>query len=174
MSRVAKQILSTEGVEIIQNGRILNFKGPLGSVNLTLHKDIEIDYNKEAKTIGVVGEAIIALKGTFVRLINNGIIGTTKGFESQIKLVGVGYKAALEGSKVKMNIGFSHPVYIEIPKEAKAEIPNAATIVLKSCNKELLGDLTYRFCKSKKYNVYNGNGVLDSKRHYRRKETKKK
>jgi large subunit ribosomal protein L6 len=174
MSRVAKQILNTEGVEIIQKGLILNFKGKFGVFDLKLHPEIIVNYNKEEKTIGVIGEAEMALRGTFVRLIQNGIIGTSVGFSKQIKLSGVGYKASIEGKSVKLNIGLSHTVSVAIPDEVKVDMPNIVTINLKSANKELLGIIVDRFCKTKKYNVYNGNGVLEVGKYYRRKETKKK
>jgi len=80
----------------------------------------------------------------------------------------------IEGENVKLSIGFSHPVLIAIPEGVKATLANIVTISLKSCNKELLGIMVDRFCKTKKYNVYNGNGVLEVGKYYRRKETKKK
>jgi len=172
MSRVAKERVEIAGVTIAQEGRNLLFQGPLGTMKLVLHGDIEIE--NDGQTVGIIGEAVSALKGTFIRLIKNAVIGVTKGFEKQIKLVGVGYKAMIEGENVKLSIGFSHPVLIAIPEGVKATLANIVTISLKSCNKELLGIMVDRFCKTKKYNVYNGNGVLEVGKYYRRKETKKK
>ena len=174
MSRVAKRILPTYNVEIIESERVLNFKGPLGTMLIKLPNGIVVNIDKSKNEVSVSGEVEMALKGTFVRLIENAIHGVTKGFEKQIKLSGVGYKASLDANRIKLTIGLSHDVFLEIPEGIKVKLPNIANITINSCNKELLGTFTDKLCKTKKYNVYNGTGVLEVGRFYRRKETKKK
>ncbi|MFN9110881.1 MAG: 50S ribosomal protein L6 [Bacteroidota bacterium] len=175
MSRVAKKIVSTKGVEIKEENRVLSFKGSFGQMKIKLHEDILVNTDDSSKTVFVSGDkATMALKGTFIRLIENAIIGVTKGFEKNIKLNGVGYKAMLDGKRLKLNVGLSHEVFLDIPENINIKLPNVVNINITSCDKELLGLFADRLCKSKKYNVYNGTGILDSSKFYIKKETKKK
>lgn len=174
MSRIAKKIISMMNVEVNENNRELHFNGPLGTMLLKLPANLEIKIDQNAQEISVGGEVEMALKGTFVRLIENAIHGVTKGFEKKVKLSGVGYKAAIDGQRIKLTIGLSHDVFVAVPEGIKVALPNIVNITIHSCNKELLGMFTDRLCKSKKYNVYNGTGVLEVNKFYRRKETKKK
>lgn len=172
MSRVAKQPVDKAGATITNEGGIMNFKGPLGTFSLKLHKDIVV--SEENNILRVSGDCEMALKGTFVRLIQNGVIGVTKGFEKKVRLSGVGYKASVDGNKIKLIIGLSHDVFMDIPEGITVKSPNVANLVITSCDKEKLGTFVDKLCKVKKYNVYNGNGVLDLSKYYRRKATKKK
>lgn len=174
MSRVAKQILSTEGVEIRQDKRNLYVKGLLGENHLILHKDIEIECNIEDKTLVIKGNADNAIKGTFNRLIGNAISGVKKKFEKKIQLKGVGYKTSIENNKIKLVIGLSHDTIIDIPEGLSATLASLTSIILQSCSKQKLGDFADLICRSKKYNVYKGTGVLDTDKFYRIKATKKK
>jgi large subunit ribosomal protein L6 len=174
MSRIAKKILPIRGVQIVQEGELLKFSGTLGKMQLKLHPEILVNINSHEHHISVGGDAVSALRGTFVKLIDNAIIGVTKGFEKKVKLVGVGYKGSTDGKIIKLSIGLSHDVIINIPEGIKVVFPNIANIIITSCNKELLGMFVDKLCKSKKYNVYNGTGVLETNKFYRRKETKKK
>ena len=122
MSRVAKQPVDKKGVAVTHEDGIMTFKGPLGTFCLKIHKDIVVtDENNQLK---VSGECEMALKGTFARLIQNGVTGVTQGFEKKVKLSGVGYKAALDGNRVKLIIGLSHDVFVDIPAGITVKVPN--------------------------------------------------
>jgi len=94
--------------------------------------------------------------------------------KKKVKLSGVGYKASLDGTKIKLIVGLSHDVFVEIPEGITVKVPNVANLVITSCDKEKLGTFVDKLCKTTKYNVYNGNGILDLSKYYRRKATKKK
>lgn len=172
MSRVAKKPVEKKGVTITRQEDLMTFKGPLGTTSLKIHKDILV--HDENGQITVSGETTTALKGTFVRLIQNAVTGVTQGFEKKVKLSGVGYKASLEGNRIKLVVGLSHDVFVNIPTGITVKVPNVASLIITSCDKEKLGTFVDILCKVKKYNVYNGNGILDLSKYYRRKATKKK
>ena len=148
MSRVAKQpILIPQGVEVVLSEKEILVKGPKGTLTQEMSSEIKIvgfpeesdkktefhvQPRKSTKHSG-------ALSGTFRSLFNNMVIGVTDGFEISLDLVGVGYRASLEGNGLVLSLGFSHPVVHALPKEVKAELPTATRIVLKSSDKQKVG-----------------------------------
>jgi large subunit ribosomal protein L6 len=173
MSRVAKSRINLNSAKIQVNDLNVVVQGQLGNVSLKLHPSLTVDINKESNDFGVIGEDKI-LCGTFVRIIGNAVSGVQKPFEKKIQLIGVGYKFAIEGKKLKLSVGYSHDIYLDILEGITIKLVNSANIVISSCDKHLLGMFAARICGQRKYNPYKGTGIKDLDKFYRTKEIKKK
>ncbi|KRP03082.1 MAG: 50S ribosomal protein L6, partial [SAR86 cluster bacterium BACL1 MAG-120924-bin88] len=114
-----------------------------------------------------------ALAGTTRSLINNMVIGVTEGFTKTLILVGVGYRAKAEGKKLELTLGFSHPVFYTLPEEVEVETPSQTEVVLKSYNKQVLGQVAAEIRAFRPPEPYKGKGVKYSDEIIRRKEAKK-
>src|SRR5690606_27498622 len=115
-----------------------------------------------------------ALAGTTRALINNMVVGVSKGFEKKLELIGVGYRAKAAGSTLNLTLGFSHPVEYALPEGVKVETPTQTEIVLKSADKQLLGQVAAEVRAFRPPEPYKGKGVRYADEHVRRKEAKKK
>jgi large subunit ribosomal protein L6 len=142
MSRVAKSpisILDGVNVELLDNA--VNVKGKLGELSFELPESISIEI--EDSTILVKYnediQSSVALGGTTRSLINNMILGVSSGFEKKLELKGVGYRAKASGKLLELTLGFSHPVKYQLPEEVNVETPSQTEIILKSHNKQILG-----------------------------------
>ena len=115
----------------------------------------------------------VALAGTTRSLINNMIIGVTKGFEKKLELIGVGYRAKASGKLLELTLGFSHPVKYQLPDEVEVETPSQTEIVLKSHNKQILGQAAAEIRAFRPPEPYKGKGVRYADEQVKRKEAKK-
>ena len=177
MSRVAKKPVELpKGVELTVNGQTVKVKGPQGEMSHDVHKNVNISQEGNVITFSPKDSTIEtnALAGTTRALINNMVIGVDKGFTRTLMLVGVGYKAQVQGQKIDLSLGFSHPVNYMVPAGVKVEMPNNTTIVLKSNNKQLLGQVASEIRAFRPPEPYKGKGVRYSDEVIIRKETKKK
>ena len=113
-----------------------------------------------------------AMHGLYRSLVNNMVVGVTDGFAKTLKLVGTGYRAAVDGSKLTINIGFSHPVVMEAPENIQFETPDQTTIVVKGINKQQVGNLAADIRALRKPEPYLGKGIRYVDEHIRRKEGK--
>ena len=114
-----------------------------------------------------------ALAGTTRALVNNMIIGVSQGFEKKLELRGVGYRAKASGKSLELTLGFSHPVVYELPNEVEAEIPSQTEIILRSFNKQVLGQVAAEIRSFRPPEPYKGKGVRYSDEYVKRKEAKK-
>ena len=114
-----------------------------------------------------------ALTGTMRALSNNLIKGVSEGFEKKLEINGVGYRAKLSGEKLELSLGFSHPVVYELPKGVSAEVPSQTEIVLKSTNKQSVGQVASEIRAFRPPEPYKGKGVKYSDEVIKRKESKK-
>jgi len=137
-------------VEIVQNENVLTFSARTGA--------------KFSR----------AMSGTTRALVNNMVTGVSQGFEKKLDLVGVGYRAQVQGAKINLTLGFSHPVVYELPKGVTAETPSQTEILLKSSDKQMLGQAAAEIRAFRPPEPYKGKGVRISGEHVRRKEAKKK
>lgn len=179
MSRIAKQpIILPKGVEAKLDGKNIDVKGPKGQLMHTIHNSVTVKIDAESNIINVnyneSESKANALAGTTRALINNMVKGVNEGFERVLELVGVGYRAQIQGKVVNMSLGFSHPVEYKLPEAVTAEAPNATTIVLKSVNKQLLGQTAAEIRAFRPPEPYKGKGVRYAGEQILRKETKKK
>lgn len=177
MSRIAKNPVNIPaGVEVTLNGQTVQIKGPKGSLTHVVHDLVTVSKDDSALSFSwndsLTGAS--AQAGTARNLINNMVIGVTEGFTKKLQLVGVGYRASVQGSNVNLVLGFSHPVNYTLPKEVSAECPTQTEIVLTSINKQLLGQVAANIRAYRKPEPYKGKGVRYSDEVVRIKETKKK
>ena len=177
MSRVAKSPVSLpSGVDVTLNGQSISVKGSKGTLELNVHNSVEVKQEDAGLTFSARNKSkeAIALSGTTRALVNNMVTGVSAGFEKKLQLVGVGYRAKATGSTLNLTLGFSHPVDYELPEGVKAETPSQTDIVLKSADKQLLGQVAAEIRAFRAPEPYKGKGVRYADEHIRRKEAKKK
>ncbi len=177
MSRVAKAPVSIPaGVEVKIDGQTVTVKCKSAELTRVFNDGVSIVVEgteiKFAPKDGVVGADQQA--GTARALVNAMVQGVVKPFEKKLTLVGVGYRAQAKGSELNLSLGFSHPVVHKIPEGVTVECPSQTEIVLKSANKELLGQTAADIRSYRRPEPYKGKGVRYATEHVRIKETKKK
>ena len=176
MSRVAKNpVLIPDNVKLsVENNKVI-VEGPKGKDELTINKDISVVQEDSSVTIKY-DESIstqVAIAGTTRALINNMVIGVNIGFEKKLELVGVGYRAKLNGNTLDLTLGFSHPIKHQLPENVTAETPSQTEIILKSHNKQLLGQTAAEIRAYRPPEPYKGKGVKYADEQIKRKEAKK-
>lgn len=176
MSRVAKSPISIlDGVNVELADNVVNVKGKLGELSLQLPESISIEI--EDSTISVKYnedlQSSVALGGTTRSLINNMILGVSSGFEKKLELKGVGYRAKASGKLLELTLGFSHPVKYQLPEEVNVETPSQTEIILKSHNKQILGQAAAEIRAFRPPEPYKGKGVRYADEVIIRKEAKK-
>jgi large subunit ribosomal protein L6 len=115
-----------------------------------------------------------AMSGTMRQLVNNMVIGVTKGFEKKLNLVGVGYKAAAQGAKLNLAVGYSHPVNIDMPSGIKVETPTPTEVIIKGADRQRVGQIAAEIRAVRPPEPYKGKGIRYSDEKITIKETKKK
>jgi large subunit ribosomal protein L6 len=177
MSRVGKSPINLpKGVETtIANGSI-TVKGPLGTLTRELSDTVTITKDGEVLNVAPVGESrqADAMSGTTRALVNNMVVGVTKGFEKKLNLVGVGYRAQAQGDKLNLSLGFSHPVVHAMPAGIKCETPAQTEILIKGIDKQKVGQVAAEVRAYRPPEPYKGKGVRYSDERVIIKETKKK
>jgi large subunit ribosomal protein L6 len=175
MSRIAKRpIKVTQGVEVsFKEGQLL-VKGPKGELQLTAHPAIELKIDEENIYVNPaeLNGPISPMLGTTWALITNMIHGVTEGFQKQLNLVGVGYKAAVSQKIIELNLGYSHPIKYTLPEGIKATVNANTTIMLESSDKQLLGQVSAEIQKFRPPEPYKGKGILFEGENIKRKAGK--
>lgn len=177
MSRIANNpVVLPAGVEIKLDGQEISVKGSKGSLALAVSDGVEI--KQEDKTLSFSAKRgdkkSVALAGTTRSLVNNMVFGVSEGFERKLILNGVGYRAKAAGKTLNLVLGFSHDVNYDLPEGVKAETPSQTEIVLKSVDKQLLGQVASEIRAFRPPEPYKGKGVRYADEYVRRKEAKKK
>ena len=176
MSRVAKNPISiTDGVNIsVDNNKVI-VKGPKGELEFVLPETVSLNISDESINVEY-NEAVqqsVALAGTTRSIVNNMIIGVSQGFEKKLELIGVGYRAKASGKLLELTLGFSHPIKYQLPPEVEVETPSQTEVVLKSHNKQILGQAAAEIRAFRPPEPYKGKGVRYSDEQVKRKEAKK-
>lgn len=177
MSRIAKNPVELpKGVEVTLGGAEISVKGAKGTLSMALNPQVEVKQEDGALTFAPRnGEKFSnAIAGTTRALVNNMVVGVSQGFEKKLEMVGVGYRAQVQGNKVNLTLGFSHPVAYDLPQGVTAECPSQTEIVLKSSDKQQLGQVAAEIRAFRPPEPYKGKGVRISGEYVRRKEAKKK
>jgi large subunit ribosomal protein L6 len=177
MSRIAKYpVLVPAGVEVTLSAENVSVKGPLGTLTQFLLPSVRIEREGEQLLCREVEGAsgANAMSGTMRALLNNMVTGVTKGFSKKLNLVGVGYRAAAQGSKLNLTLGFSHPVVHEMPDGIKVETPTQTEVIIKGIDKQLVGQVAAEVRAYRSPEPYKGKGVRYSDETVIIKETKKK
>ena len=177
MSRVAKSPVELpSGVEVTLADSEISVKGSKGTLAMAINPQVEIVKDDNVLTFAArSGDTFArAMSGTTRALVNNMVIGVTQGFETKLDLVGVGYRAQVQGKKLNLTLGFSHPVIYELPEGVTAETPSQTEVLLKSSDKQKLGQAVAEVRAFRPPEPYKGKGVQISGEYIRRKEAKKK
>ena len=175
MSRIGnKHIVIPEGVEVKLDGQKITVKGPKGTLEREIHKNISVSI--ENNTIIVTrpnDEALIrSLHGLTRTLINNMINGVEKEYTRELQINGVGYRVAKQGNNLNLTLGYSHPVIFEAPAGISFDVPNANTIIVRGVDKELVGQTAANIRTKRPPEVYRGKGIKYAEEVIRRKEGK--
>ena len=176
MSRIAKKPVELSGAEVTINGQTVTAKGKQGSLSLDLHKVVSIKQDDGALTFAPNdnSKGSMAMAGTMRSLVNNMVIGVTQGFSKQLQLVGVGYRAQMQGNVLDLSLGFSHPVKYAIPEGITVETPSQTEINVKGADKQKVGQVCAEIRAYRPPEPYKGKGVRYSDERVIRKEAKKK
>ena len=177
MSRVAKApVVIPAGVEVKLDGQVISIKGKNGELTRTINAAVEVKHADNSLTFAPrEGFADAwAQAGTSRALLNGMVIGVTEGFTKKLQLVGVGYRAAVKGNAVSLALGFSHPVEHALPAGVTAECPSQTEIVLKSADKQVVGQVAADIRAYRRPEPYKGKGVRYADEVVRTKEAKKK
>lgn len=177
MSRVAKNpVVVPSGVEVKIAADSINVKGPLGELKQELTNDVVVSLDDGKITFDVANDSrqANAMSGTLRALVNNMVTGVSKGFERRLNLIGVGYRAQVQGQNLKLELGFSHDIIHPLPQGVKAECPSQTEIVLKSHDKQAVGQVAANIRAYRPPEPYKGKGVKYADEHVAIKEVKKK
>jgi large subunit ribosomal protein L6 len=177
MSRIAKQPVNVpSGVEVKLAGQKLNIKGPKGALEHTVHPAVRVRHEGQVLRFERTGEDALAraASGTTRALVSNMVKGVTKGFEKKLTIVGVGYRAAVQGKKLNLTLGFSHPVAYDIPAGITIECPDQTTIVVRGADKQVVGQVSAEIRGYRSPEPYKGKGVRYADEVIVKKEAKKK
>ncbi|MFW3615121.1 50S ribosomal protein L6 [Billgrantia antri] len=176
MSRVAKYPVKVPaGVDVKLDGDQLTVKGSQGTLSMTVHPDVAIAQEEGQLTFNPSESAKSwAMVGTTRALVQNLVTGVSEGFTKTLEIVGVGYRAQASGQTLNLSLGFSHPVEYSLPEGVSAETPKNTVIVLKSADKQMLGQVAAEVRAFRPPEPYKGKGVRYADEQVRRKEAKKK
>ncbi len=177
MSRVAKNpVALPAGVEAKFSAAELTIKGSLGSISVPLNGEVDVKLEENALTFAAKNDSKFArsMSCTMRALVNNMVIGVSKGFEKKLTLVGVGYRAQAQGDTLNLSLGFSHPVAHPMPAGVKVETPTQTEILLKGVDKQKVGQVAAEIRAYRSPEPYKGKGVRYADEVVVLKETKKK
>ena len=176
MSRVAKNPINVpDNVELNIVDNIVKVKGSKGELEFNLPSSVSIDNKENVLTIkyNEDDQQSVALAGTTRSIVNNMIIGVSEGFEKKLELIGVGYRAKASGKLLELTLGFSHPIKYQLPEEVEVETPSQTEVVLKSHDKQILGQAASEIRAFRPPEPYKGKGVRYADEQVKRKEAKK-
>ena len=164
-----------EGIEISLAENLLKVSGKNGDLSMSIHPSVmastpekELLFSPKEET-----KESIAMVGTMRALAINMIKGVSDGFEKKLEINGVGYRAKLSGDKLELSLGFSHPVIYQLPEGVNADVPSQTEVILKSANKQLLGETAAKIRSFRPPEPYKGKGVKYAEETIKRKESKK-
>ena len=179
MSKIGKiNITIPDKVKILLNGNIINVEGPLGKKSLNLDTDLfDLEIN-EGKDISIkpkkITQSIKRLWGMNRSLLNNAIIGASKGYEKILELSGVGFRAALKGKQLNLQLGFSHDINFDIPEGIKVTVEKQTLIKITGFDKQQVGMIASQIKSIRPPEPYKGKGIKEQGQYILRKEGKKK
>ena len=177
MSRIANNPVSIpKGVEITLKGQEVTVKGSKGNLTMTLHDLVGISQVEDRLQLKAVevSKTSVALAGTSRSLVNNMVMGVSTGFQKELQLQGVGYRAQAQGKKLNLSLGFSHPVVYEVPEGIDIETPTQTQVIVKGIDKQLVGQVSADIRAFRPPEPYKGKGVRYVDEYVKRKEAKKK
>ena len=177
MSRIANApVAIPSGVEVNLNGSALSVKGSNGAMDFNIHEFVNASIEDGVLLFKAKknDRSSVAMAGTMRSLANNMVTGVSKGFEKKLQLVGVGYRAQVQGKKLNLTLGFSHPVVYDIPEGITVETPSQTEILVKGADKQKVGQVSAEIRAWRPPEPYKGKGVRYVDEHIVRKDAKKK
>ena len=177
MSRVAKSpVTIPAGVDVSIKEDRISVKGAGGSLSLAQNALVKVSSNEGKLSFEPANESreANAMSGTVRQLVNNMVLGVSKGFEKKLTLIGVGFKAAASGSKLNLSVGFSHPVNFEMPAGITVATPTPTEILIKGADRQVVGQLAAEIRAVRPPEPYKGKGIRYADEKVVIKETKKK
>ena len=175
MSRIGRlPITVPSGVDVTIDGRNLTVKGPKGSLSRALHPDMTVSREEGTLVVTRPTEQKMhkQLHGLTRTLVNNMVVGVTDGYRKGLEITGVGYRAALNGKKLTLNLGYSHPIEIDPPEGITFEVENPTRLAVVGIDKELVGQVAAQVRATRKPEPYKGKGVRYAGEYIRRKAGK--
>jgi large subunit ribosomal protein L6 len=175
MSRIGRlPITVPSGVDVTIDGRTVTVKGPKGTLSRSLHPDMTV--SREDGTLVVTRpteqKTHKQLHGLTRTLVNNMVVGVTDGYRKGLEITGVGYRAALNGKKLQLNLGYSHQIEIDPPEGISFEVENPTRLAVVGIDKELVGQIAAKVRSTRKPEPYKGKGVRYAGEYIRRKAGK--
>lgn len=177
MSRIANApVFIPEGVDVTVAGESVVVKGPKGSLTQPLPGSVSLTKNDGEIQFVVVQDipGAVAMAGTMRSIVNNMVRGVSAGFEKRLNLVGVGYRAQMQGDALNLAVGYSHPVNFRVPEGVTIDTPSQTEIVIKGVDKQQVGQVAAKIRAYRPPEPYKGKGVKYADEHVVRKEAKKK
>ncbi|WP_142666606.1 50S ribosomal protein L6 [Enterococcus faecalis] len=175
MSRIGnKVVVLPAGVEIKQDGNNITVKGPKGELTREFSSDIKmnIEGNEVTFTRPNDSKEMKTIHGTTRANFNNMVVGVSEGFQKALELIGVGYRAQVQGNKLTLNVGYSHPVEMTASEGVTFEVPANTQVIVKGINKEVVGELAANIRGVRPPEPYKGKGIRYVGEFVRRKEGK--
>ena len=175
MSRVArKPVAVPSGVEVKLDDQVLSFKGKNGELTLNVHPTVDVTFEENQIRFVPNSDDDIPMAGTMRSLAQGSVDGVANGFEIKLQLVGVGYRAQVQGQTLNLQLGYSHPIDFPLPDGVSAETPSATEIVIKGADKQKVGQVASNVRALRPPEPYKGKGVKYADERILRKEAKKK
>ena len=177
MSRVGKMPVTVpQGVDVAINEAHISVKGTGGNLSIANNALVKVIHSADSLSFTPANESreANAMSGTLRQLVNNMVVGVTKGFEKKLNLVGVGYKAAAQGNKLNLAVGYSHPVNFDMPSGITVETPVPTEIIIKGADRQRVGQIAAEIRAVRPPEPYKGKGIRYSDEKIVIKETKKK
>ena len=177
MSRVGSSAITIPAdVTLSNESGMLVVKGKNGELSAALHSDVELSVSDNVATLKPARDTrqAKALWGTMRANLNNMVVGVTEGFTRKLEINGVGYRAAMQGNKLVLSLGFSHPVEMEVPAGLKVNVENNTSVIITGADKQLLGQFASEVRGKRPPEPFKGKGVKYADEYIVRKEGKKK
>ena len=177
MSRVGSSAITIPAdVTLSNDGGVIVVKGKNGELSTSLHSDVELSVADNVATLKPARgtRQAKALWGTMRSNLNNMVVGVTEGFTRKLEINGVGYRAAMQGNKLVLSLGFSHPVEMEVPAGLKVAVENNTSVTITGADKQLLGQFASEVRAKRPPEPFKGKGVKYADEYIVRKEGKKK
>jgi large subunit ribosomal protein L6 len=177
MSRVGSSAITIPAdVTLSNDGGVIVVKGKNGELSTSLHSDVELSVADNVATLKPARDTrqAKALWGTMRSNLNNMVVGVTEGFTRKLEINGVGYRAAMQGNKLVLSLGFSHPVEMDVPAGLKVAVDNNTSVTITGADKQLLGQFASEVRAKRPPEPFKGKGVKYADEYIVRKEGKKK
>jgi len=176
MSRIGKKPIPVPpGVKVAVKGDAVSVEGPKGALSQAIPSGLSVKMDSNVLTVERSSDhrTVRALHGLIRSLLANMVHGVKDGFERKLEIVGIGYRAQLQGRNLQLALGYSHPVVFPLPDGVQAEVERQVSITLKGADKALLGQLAAELRSLRKPDPYKGKGIKYAEEHIRRKVGKK-